>query len=243
MIQERAKAQSQPSAAEWYPIDDAPPVAPIDAGCRDGEPRRTIALTAATIEESEWRYVRAMALTATVYHFQIELSDVDRGVYESLDLRVARHPSESTPYLLTRVIAYALLFEDGIAFSKGGLSDTDEAPLSVKDLQGNVRVWVEIGTPSADRLHKVSKASPQVVVFTQHDPRLLVREAQTRPIYKAERIEVYALEPAFLDRLGALTDRNARWTVLRNDGQLYVTVGAETVSGAITRHTLAEGAS
>ena len=46
-----------------------------------------------------------MALSATVYHIQIELSDVDRGVYEALDLRVARHPSESMPYLLTRVIA------------------------------------------------------------------------------------------------------------------------------------------
>jgi len=91
-----------------------------------------------------------MALSATVYHIQIELSDVDRGVYESLDLRVARHPSESMPYLLTRVIAYALLFEEGIAFSKG-LSTTDEPALWVKDLQGNLRVWVELGTPSAER--------------------------------------------------------------------------------------------
>jgi len=181
-----------------------------------------------------------MALSATVYHLQIELSDVDRGVYESLDLRVARHPSESTPYLLTRVIAYALLFEEGIAFSKGGLSDTDEPPLSVKDLQGNLRVWVELGTPSAERLHKVSKASPRVVVFTQHDPRLLIREAQSRPIHKADQIEVYALDPAFLDRLGALTERNARWTLLRNDGLLYVTVGAETLSGAVARHALIE---
>jgi uncharacterized protein YaeQ len=181
-----------------------------------------------------------MALSATVYRIQIELSDVERGVYESLDLRVARHPSESTPYLLTRVIAYALLFEEGIEFSKGGLSTTDEPALSVKDLQGNLRVWVELGTPSADRLHKVSKACPRVVVFTHHDPRLLIREAQSRPIHKAEQIEVYALDPAFLDRLGALTDRNARWTLLRNDGLLYVTVGAETVSGAITRHALVE---
>ena len=184
-----------------------------------------------------------MALAATVYHIQIDLSDVDRGVYESLDLRVARHPSESMPYLLTRVIAYALLFEEGIAFSKGGLSSTDEPAVSVKDLQGNLRAWVELGTPSAERLHKASKASPRVVVFTQHDPRLLVREAATRPIYKAEQIEVYALEPAFLDRLGALTDRNARWTMLRNDGLLYVTVGNETVSGAVTRHALVEAAS
>jgi len=180
-----------------------------------------------------------MALSATVYRFKIELSDVDRGVYEALDLRVARHPSESMPYLLTRVIAYALLFEEGIAFSKG-LSTTDEPALWVKDLQGNVRVWVELGTPSAERLHKVSKASPRVVVFTQHDPRLLVREVEGRTVHKIEQIEVYALEPAFLDRLGALTDRNTDWTLMRNDGYLYVTVGGETVSGTVKRHALVE---
>src|SRR5882672_856461 len=114
-----------------------------------------------------------MALSATVYRFPIEVSDVDRGVYETLDLRLGRHPSESMPYLLTRVIAYALLYEEGIAFSKG-LSSGDEPALWVKDLQGNLRVWVEVGTPSAERLHKVSKASPRVVVFTQHDPRLVI---------------------------------------------------------------------
>ena len=100
-----------------------------------------------------------MALAATVYRFQIELSDVDRGVYESLDLRVARHPSESMTYLLARVIAYALLFAEGIAFGKG-LSTTEEPALWIKDLQGSLRAWVEVGTPSADRLHKASKASP-----------------------------------------------------------------------------------
>src|SRR2546423_11211318 len=102
-----------------------------------------------------------MALSATVYHIQIELSDVDRGVYESLDLRIARHPSESMAYLLTRTIAYALLYEEGLAFSKGGLSSTEEAPLSVRDLQGNLRAWIEIGTPSADRLHNASETTPR----------------------------------------------------------------------------------
>jgi uncharacterized protein YaeQ len=179
-----------------------------------------------------------VALTATVYHLQIELSDVDRGVYESLDLRIARHPSESMPYLLTRTLAYALLYEEGIAFSKGGLSSADEVPLAVRDLQGNLRVWIEIGTPSAERLHKASKASPRVVVFTQHDPRLLLNQAGAGDIHKGDRIEIYALEPRFLDQLGALTDRNARWTVLRNDGMLYVTVGEKTVSGKVTPHAL-----
>ena len=179
-----------------------------------------------------------MALQATVYHLRIELSDVDRGVYESLDLRVARHPSESMPYLLTRVIAYALLYEEGIAFGKG-LSATEEPALWIKDLQGTVRAWIEVGTPAADRLHKASKAAPRVVVFTQHDPRLLVEAAASRAIHKVHQIEVYALEPAFLEELAALTDRNSRWTLLRNDGLLFVTVGDKSISGAVTRHELA----
>jgi uncharacterized protein YaeQ len=180
-----------------------------------------------------------MALQATVYRVQIDLSDVDRGVYESLDLRIARHPSESMPYLLTRTIAYALLYEEGIAFSKGGLSSADEAPLSIRDLQGNLRAWIDIGAPAADRLHKAAKASPRVVVFTQHDPRLLLNQAGSQDIHKADRIEIYALDPRFLDQLGALTDRNSRWTLMRNDGVLYVTIGDKTVSGAVTKHSLA----
>jgi uncharacterized protein YaeQ len=184
-----------------------------------------------------------MALGATLYHLQIELSDIDRGVYETLDLRLARHPSESMPYLLTRTLAYALLYEKGISFSKGGLSSTDEAPLSVRDPQGNLRAWVEIGTPSADRLHKASKASPRLVVFTQNDPRLLVKEAGTREIHRADQIEVYALDPRFLERLGALTDRNAQWTLLRNDGVLHVTVGTNTLSGEVTKHALTDSSS
>jgi uncharacterized protein YaeQ len=179
-----------------------------------------------------------VALQATVYHVQIELSDVDRGVYEALDLRIARHPSESMPYLLTRTIAYALLYEEGLAFSKGGLSSADEAPLTIRDLQGNLRAWIEIGVPSADRLHKASKASPRVVVFTQYDPRMLLHEAAKGDIHKAEKIEIYALDPRFLEQLGALTDRNARWTLMRNDGVLYVTIGEKTVSGAVTKHEL-----
>jgi len=179
-----------------------------------------------------------MAVGATIYHLQIELSDVDRGVYEKLDLRLARHPSESMPYLLTRALAYALTYEEGISFSKGGLSSTDEPPLTVRDPQGNLRTWVEIGTPSAERMHKASKASPRVIVFTQHDPRLLVKEAGTREIHKVDRIEVYAFESSFLERLGGITDRNTCWTLLRNEGILYVTVGTETLSAEVTKHRL-----
>lgn len=179
-----------------------------------------------------------MALSSTIYHLQIALSDVDRGVYEALDLRLARHPSESIRYFLTRAIAYCLLFEEGIAFGKG-LSEADEPALSIRDLQGNLRAWIDIGTPSADRMHKASKAAPRVVVFTQNDPVLLQREASSRAIHKAQAIEVFALEPAFLDALDKVTDRNSKWELVHTDGQLYVTASGKSISGAVTRHALA----
>jgi uncharacterized protein YaeQ len=178
---------------------------------------------------------------ATLFHLEIELADVDRGVYDSLDLRLARHPSESMPYLLTRTIAYALLYEEGLAFSKGGLSSADEPALTVHDPQGILRVWIEIGAPSPDRLHKASKASPRVVVFAHQHPRHWLAQTGMRDVHKAERIEVYALDPKFLEQLGELTDRNAKWTLLRNDGVVTVTIGDRCVSGPVTKHALPRG--
>jgi len=178
-----------------------------------------------------------MALSATVYHLQVDLSDVDRSVYEALDLRVARHPSETMRYLLTRVIAYCLSYEEGIAFTKG-LSNAEEPALWIKDMQGNLRAWIEIGTPSADRLHKASKASPSVVVFTHNDPDLLKKAARTKTIHKAESIKVFALAGEFLDSLDASTDRNAHWTLVHSEGVLYVTSGETNVSTPVTACTL-----
>jgi uncharacterized protein YaeQ len=178
-----------------------------------------------------------MALTATVYHLQIDLSDVDRGVYQTLDLRVARHPSETMRFLLARVLAYCLCWEEGIAFGRG-LSTVEDPAAWVKDLQGNLRVWIEVGTPSPERLHKASKACPRVVVFTHNDPALLVKAARDKKIHKADAIEVYALEGAFLDALDAATDRNARWTVVHTEGTLYLTVGDASWTCPVTRHAL-----
>lgn len=179
-----------------------------------------------------------MALTATMYHVQVNLSDVDRGVYQHLDLRLARHPSESTRYLLTRTLAYCLSYEEGIAFSKGGLSSTDEPPISVRDPTGVLLAWIDVGAPSAERLHKASKAAQRVALFTHVELPLLRREAATKAIHKVEDIEVWRLTPAFLDALEAKVDRNTELELVRTDGQLYVTVDKATIEGAITRCSL-----
>jgi uncharacterized protein YaeQ len=180
-----------------------------------------------------------MALTATVYHLEVDLSDVDRGVYELLDLRLARHPSESMHYLLARVLAYCLFYEEGIAFSRG-LSTTDEPAVWVKDRQGNVTLWLDVGSPSAERLHKASKAAPRVVVVTQHDPRVLLDQLRGQKIHRKDELEIFALAPAFLDSLEAVVDRNTRLALVRNEGELYVTVGDRSFAGHLARHSIVE---
>ena len=179
-----------------------------------------------------------MALTATVHHVEVTLSDVDRSVYEKLDLRMARHPSESARYLLTRLLAYCLSYEEGIAFSKGGLSSTDEPPIAVRDPTGILLVWIDIGAPSAERLHKASKAARRVALFTHFDPRLLQQEAATRAIHRVQEIEVWRFEPAFLDSLEGVIGRSAVIELVRNEGKLYVTAGGVVKEGEVTRLSL-----
>src|SRR5271157_4437137 len=116
-----------------------------------------------------------MALTATMHHFHVTLSDVDRGVYETLDLRVARHPSESRRYLTTRTLAYCLSYEPGIVFSRGGLSSADEPPIEVRDPTGILLAWIDVGFPSAERLHKATKAARRVARYTHVDAGQLRR--------------------------------------------------------------------
>ena len=78
-----------------------------------------------------------MALTATIYNFDVDLSDSDRGVYETVALRVAQHPSESDEYLIARVLAYLLEYAEGIVFSRG-VSEPEEPMISVRDLTGKI---------------------------------------------------------------------------------------------------------
>lgn len=179
-----------------------------------------------------------MALTATMHRFEVSLSDVDRDVYEALDLRMARHPSETMRFLLTRMLAYCLSYEEGIAFSKGGLSSTDEPAVSVRDPTGLLLAWIEVGSPSAERLHKAAKASRRVAVFTHAELTALRREAET--IHKAHTIEVFRVDPTLLDELERAIERHAALEVVRNDGMLYVTIEGRTFEGEIARTFLGD---
>jgi uncharacterized protein YaeQ len=178
-----------------------------------------------------------MALTATIYNFDIALADVDRGVYEDLSLRAALHPSESIDHLLARVLAYCLEHEPGIAFSKG-VSDGDEPAIVVRTPDGRIKTWIEVGAPDADRLHRAAKTADRVAIYTHKDPRTLLRQLAGRPIHRAAEIPLYAFDPALLATLAAALDRRTRLDLAVTEKTLYLTAAGRTWTGPLAEHRL-----
>ena len=178
-----------------------------------------------------------MAQTATLYQLTIDLSLVDRGVYESLDLRVARHPSETAEYMLTRVLAYCLEYQEGIAFSDG-VSSVDEPAVLVRDLTGKMTTWIEVGMPTAERLHRGSKLAGRVAVYTHRDIRLLLAQLDGEKVHRGAEIPIYALDRAVVEACAAALERRSSLTLSVMDQHLYVEVGAHSLSMPLTEHRL-----
>ena len=178
-----------------------------------------------------------MATGATVHNFDIQLSNVDRNVYETLAVRIARHPSETEEYLLTRLLAYCLEYADGIAFSPG-LADPGEPAIAVRDLTGALRVWIYIGAPDAARLHRASKAAPRVAVYTHRDPAHLVRQLSGERIHNAAAIELYGVDRPLLAALAPRLERRMEFALSVTDDHMYLEIGATTLVGMLTRWPL-----
>jgi uncharacterized protein YaeQ len=178
-----------------------------------------------------------MALTATIHNFEIRLSDSDRGIYETLALRLARQPSETAEYLVTRALAYCLEWTEGLAFSRG-LAEPDEPTLAVRDLTGALQTWIDVGMPDAARIHKASKAAARVAIYIHKDPAPLMQKLAGERIHRADAVEIYAIDRGLIADLAARLDRRLGFDLAVSDRHLWVTLGDTTFSGAIASHRL-----
>jgi uncharacterized protein YaeQ len=175
-----------------------------------------------------------LALGATIYTFDIDLADSDRAVYQSLNLRVAQHPSETPDYLMARVLAYCLEFAEGIGFSKG-LSDPDEPAIFVRDLTGALQAWVDIGLPEPERVHRASKAAPRVAVYTHKDPTQWAARIHEAKIHRADKLEAFAFDRDWLTGLVSKLERRMKFSLARSEGEIYLGLGSDTFQTVLER--------
>ncbi len=175
-----------------------------------------------------------MALSATIHRFAVDLSNVDRAVYESLDVRAARHPSESPRFLLTRVLAYSAEHAEGIEFGRG-VSTADEPAVWIKDATGTVTDWIEVGSPSVDRLHRASKTGARVSVYSHKEPDTLMEELGRSRIHRQDELRIFVVPATVLDPLEQRLQRHERWSLTIAEGHVYLTRAEEAFEGILRR--------
>lgn len=173
-----------------------------------------------------------------LYRFEIELSNIDDGIYEKLDFRISQHPSETETYLVTRVLAYILSYQENLEFTPQGLGDPDAPAIRSIAANGAFDLWVEIGNPSAKRLHKASKSADKVIVYTYKNVEVLLTEMRTNEIHRVNDIDIYAFDSEFLTELEHKLQKNNRWSFMLQQGQIDVTISDISISTELKKYSL-----
>ena len=176
-----------------------------------------------------------MAQTATIYNLNIDLADIDRGVYEKLDVRIARQPSETIEYMLMRVFAYCLEYADGITLTEG-VAAGGEPAIFLRDLTGKITAWIEVGMPEAERLNRGHKLAGRAAVYTHRDVRKLLAQLSASNIQRLADIPVYAFERSFVDEVAGLLERRSGMSLSITERELYLEIGGRTFSTTIVEH-------
>lgn len=175
-----------------------------------------------------------MALPSTVYRATIQLSHVDRGIYETLQATLARHPSETAERLVLRLLAYAVCYEPELAFTRG-VGAGDEPDLWVKGPDDRVALWIEVGTPEPERLLKAARHAGRVVLLASAPNRHRWDEQHLARLSGAPNLAVIGLDFAFVRELAVRLERAIAWDVTVSGDVLYVTSGGETLHAPLER--------
>jgi len=106
-----------------------------------------------------------MALKPTIYKLKVFLSDTDRNFYETLDLTIAKHPSETRERMMARVLAFCINAQEHLIFSEG-LSTPNEPDIWAHGLDGQLLTWIDVGEPASARIKKACRNARQVKVYS-----------------------------------------------------------------------------
>jgi len=174
-----------------------------------------------------------MALKATIYKADLQIADMDRHYYADHALTIARHPSENDERMMVRVLMYALYAQEGIAFTKG-LFDVDEPEVWVKDLTGEIKLWIDIGQPDDARLRKACGRADQVVVVGFSSSCEIWWKSIAPKLTRLENLTVLQLPADTSQALAALAARSMQLQCMVQDGEISLSTEAGRVPIALT---------
>jgi uncharacterized protein YaeQ len=174
-----------------------------------------------------------MALKATIFKAQLDVSDMDRNYYGSHALTIARHPSETDERMMVRVLAYALNASETLQFSRG-ISADDEPDIWDRDLTGAILRWIEIGQPDGKRVRKACGKADSVAVYTFGAQASQPWWQQWASDFaKLRNVSVYRVPTEHVRALARLADRTMQIACTIQDGNIWVSSGETTIELAL----------
>lgn len=160
-----------------------------------------------------------MALSASIFKTNVQLSDMDRQHYSTYSLTLARHPSETDERMMVRLIAFMRYADERLVFTKG-LSDTEEPDLWVKDLTGQTDLWIEVGVPTVKRIVSKSRQVKKIVVFGYGRNAGLWWKKNKADLEKIPNLEVVILPVELTESISRHVGKSMEWQCLIQDSQM-----------------------
>ncbi|MCK4840102.1 MAG: YaeQ family protein [Desulfobulbaceae bacterium] len=161
-----------------------------------------------------------MALKPTIYKLKITLSDTDRNYYDTLNLTIAQHPSETPERMMARVLVFCLNAQEYLVFTKG-LSAVEEPDIWARTLDGRISLWIDVGEPAVDRIRKATRLSPAVKVYS-FNSKSDTWWAQERAKFNELPVAVLQFPWAGIQALAALVKRTMDLSVTVTGDTAYV---------------------
>lgn len=167
-----------------------------------------------------------MALRATVYKVQLEVSDLDRNLFASHTLTLALHPSETEERMMVRLLAFAMHAGEDLQFGKG-LSSEDEAAVWEIDPTGGIKLWIDVGQPDETRIRKACGRSDRVVIYCYTRSAEVWWKQNQDWLNKLDKVQVIQLSVEDGKTLAAIAQRNMNLACTIQEGTVYL--GESTV--------------
>lgn len=161
-----------------------------------------------------------MAEKPTIYKCRIALSDIDRNLYDTLNITIARHPSETLERMMVRLLAYCFNAHAQLILCKG-LSDTDEPALWLHSLDGNIDLWIDVGEPSVERIKKASHVAKAVKVYC-FNSKAPTWWSLNAPAISKLSASVYQFDWTEIQPLAKLAERTMDASITITDGSAFI---------------------
>jgi len=165
-----------------------------------------------------------MALKPTIYKLNISLSDLNRDYYDSIDLTLALHPSETLERMMARLVAFCINAEERLKFTKG-LSEVEEPDIWLRTLDDQIALWIDVGEPDVERVKKATRKAQSVKVYCFNSKSDVWWE-QSKAKFDQLSAQVYRFEWSEIQALAELVQRTMPMSMMITGDSAYVTIGA-----------------